>query len=177
MPLWILLTVVLLGVSAGLLAAAVALVVSGARGARRRREWEAGTALTDAVVVEVRTRRSWNERFTGIDAGPVYIPSKIGSGEPGAEMPTFAPVVRFTLPDGRTVESETLTSRRPAPAREGETLRVRYRLDAPDQVDFVGVGPGCWGPMKFAAAAVLAMIALAFFGLWFVLVVLTGFRG
>jgi hypothetical protein len=36
------------------------------------------------------------------------------------------PVVRFSLPDGRTFEVESQWGARPAPAREGETVQVLY---------------------------------------------------
>jgi hypothetical protein len=49
-------------------------------------------------------------------------------------MPSYFPVVVFRLPDGRVVESEVLGGARPAPARVGDTVEVRYDPADPRRV-------------------------------------------
>jgi hypothetical protein len=46
----------------------------------------------------------------------------------------FFPVVRFTLPDGRVVEAETMLGAKPAPTRVGRRVPVRYDPADPSRV-------------------------------------------
>ena len=50
------------------------------------------------------------------------------------QLPSYFPVVTFDLPDGGVVESEVLYGARPAPARVGETVEVRYDPEDPRRV-------------------------------------------
>jgi hypothetical protein len=50
------------------------------------------------------------------------------------QMPSYFPVVAFDLPDGRRVESEVMIGARPAPARVGASVEVRYDPADPRRV-------------------------------------------
>ena len=47
----------------------------------------------------------------------------------------WTPVVRFTLPDGRTIEGEADTGAHPPPAQQGEPVTVVYDADDPNRFD------------------------------------------
>src|SRR3954447_13614491 len=85
-----------------LAAVGVALVVAGVRSQRETTRFTAAARRTTGVVTGLR-------RHSGGDA-----------------RPSVFPVVRFSLPDRRTVEAESRYGAQPPPAREGETVSVLY---------------------------------------------------
>jgi len=107
------LTVALLG--AALVVFAVAgLTTRSARATRSAGDaFLRGACLAQARVVDMRER------------------SRARSSD---QLPTYFPVVAFDLPDGGVVESEVLFGARPAPARLGDTVEVRYDPDDPRRV-------------------------------------------
>ena len=52
-------------------------------------------------------------------------------GSAGDSSVLYFPVVRFTLPDGRQVETETMMGTSPPAAREGQQVTVLYDPDRP----------------------------------------------
>jgi hypothetical protein len=109
-------------VTGALLGAALVLLAASwlmLRNARReRRAGEAflrSAAATRAEVVDVHEK---------------YRPR----GGDSQDMPSYFPVVAFDLPDGRRVESEVMVGARPAPARVGATVEVRYDPADPRRV-------------------------------------------
>jgi len=108
-------------VTAALLGAALVLFALGGlfvRNARRGRSSGAAflrsAATTRAQVVDMREK---------------YRPRADSE-----QMPAYFPVVAFDLPDGRRVESEVMIGARPAPARIGATVEVRYDPADPRRV-------------------------------------------
>lgn len=83
----------------------------------------------------------------------------------------WVPVVRFSLPDGRVVESETLVGAMPAPAKVGDRVQVRYDPADPQRVN-LAAGPaqpgalGClWTALGVGGVLLGAMLLVA----WYVL--------
>jgi len=101
----------------GLLFLVIGLLVlgQGVVSTHQRRRFRARSVITQAHVLEL--RQSWLHNTDG--------PSTI----------VHTPVVRFALPDGRTVEAATMTGTKPAPARVGDVVDVRYDPDRPTLVD------------------------------------------
>jgi hypothetical protein len=86
-----------------------------------RRDQRAGEAfLRSAVATQAQV----------VDLHERYRPR----GGDSQQMPSYFPVVAFALPDGRPVESEVMVGARPAPARIGATVEVRYDPADPRRV-------------------------------------------
>lgn len=83
----------------------------------------------------------------------------------------WLPVVRFTLPDGRVVEAETLTGSMPAPARVGERVEVHYDPADPQRVNLArGLAqPGNLGCLTTALGAGLVGTGLLVLAGWLLL--------
>lgn len=88
----------------------------------------------------------------------------------------WLPVVRFTLPDGRVVEAETLTGSMPAPARVGERVEVRYDPADPQRVNLArGLAqPGNLGCLMTALGVGLVGVGLVLMAGWFLLTQVLG---
>jgi hypothetical protein len=78
---------------------------------------------------------------------------------------TYAPVVRFPLPDGRVVDAEVYeeSSRAPAP---GAQVAIRYDADDPTRCRLDGGGFGRWGTHVSSLVFSVFMIAVAGSILW-----------
>jgi hypothetical protein len=139
--------------SVGLLGAAAVFVLLGAVVLRRAR---AGRAAGDAFLAG--SRGTW--------ARVVDLHEKYPPRPDASSMPTYFPVVSFVLPDGREVEGEVMIGGRPAPARVGSTVEVRYDPDDPHRVVLahgmatVG-GLGCFATGLAVALWIVAAVALA----------------
>lgn len=80
------------------------------------------------------------------------------------------PVLRFELPDGRTIEAEAQTGTNPAPAEEGQPVVVLYEADDPTIVRLAGLqGSGQLGAGIMIAAGAGAIVIGTFVGLLFAL--------
>ena len=106
-PLFTLVPVVFIGVG-------VLMTLLGLRGRRTAKEFRARAARATGLVTEVHSRYEV-DRTAGVDTGNAV---------------RHCPVVRFTLPDGREVETET-PGAHPSPAKQGEQVPVLYDPDLP----------------------------------------------
>lgn len=88
----------------------------------------------------------------------------------------WLPVVRFTLPDGRVVEAETMTGSMPAPAQVGERVEVRYDPEDPRRVNLArGLSqPGNLGCMTTVLAGGLVGVGLLVIAVWCLLTQVIG---
>ncbi len=88
----------------------------------------------------------------------------------------WVPVVRFSLPNGRVVEAETLIGSMPAPATVGERVQVRYDPADPERVNLAAgpAQPGALGALWTALAVGLIGIGLLVLLAWFVLTTVIG---
>ncbi len=133
------------------IAAGMYFLVWGRRQRRAAARFDAHALLAVAEVTDLRLRRqSYNREH---DDG------------------FWVPVVRFSLPDGRVVESETLVGSMPAPARVGDRVQVRYDAADPQRVN-LAAGPaqpgalGClWTALGVGGVLLGAMLLVA----WYVL--------
>jgi Protein of unknown function (DUF3592) len=87
-------------------------------------------------------------------------------------MPSYFPVVVFTLPDGRVVESEVMVGARPAPARVGDRVEVRYDPVDPRRVTLArGLASlGAAGCFATGLAVALWLVGGFLAALWVLLV-------
>src|SRR4051794_18489947 len=60
---------------------------------------------------------------------------RIGGGEARDDL---FPIVRFELPDGRTVEAQSRYGSRPAPAEEGDSVTILYDPADPSRIELPG---------------------------------------
>lgn len=129
-------------------------VFLGARGRRQRSEASAFTASARTATAEVTDLRLRHQRYNRQHDDGFWLP-----------------VVRFSLPDGRVVEAETLTGSMPAPARVGEQVEVRYDPDDPRRVNLArGLAqPGNLGCLTLALATGLVGVGLVLLAGWFLL--------
>jgi hypothetical protein len=79
-------------------------------------------------------RRLRDDRATVPATGTVVGLRRRG-GDPG---PSWFPVVRFQLPDGRTVEAESTWGSRPARVREGDSIELLYDPADPTTIRLPG---------------------------------------
>jgi len=88
-----------------------------------------------AVLVAARRRsRAW-KRFLGSSQVTQAQVLDLRVHHPRHDVdPIFVPVVRFPLLDGRMVEAETMSGSRPAPARRGDVVMVRFDPEDPSRV-------------------------------------------
>ena len=144
--------------AAGLVAVAAGLFF-GRRGLRQRSEAADFTATAATATAEVTDLRVRYQRYNREHDDGVWVP-----------------VVRFTLPDGRVVEGETMTGSMPAPARPGDRVEVRYDPGDPLRVNLArGLAqPGNLGCMTIALAAGLVGVGLLVIGGWFLLTQVIG---
>jgi Protein of unknown function (DUF3592) len=95
-------------------------------------------ALGWLFVRNARRDRTSGEAFlrsaTATQAQVVDMREKYRPRADSQQMPSYFPVVAFDLPDGRRVESEVMIGARPAPARIGATVEVRYDPADPRRV-------------------------------------------
>lgn len=96
------------------IAAGLLFAYLGVRGRRGAKAFRARAARVTGLVTEIRDR--WEDTTTG-------------TMDHGTSLRRY-PVVRFALPDGREVETET-PGANPAPAKEGAQVTVLYDPDAP----------------------------------------------
>lgn len=138
---------------AGLVAVGAGLVF-GVRGGRQRSDASAFTASARTATAEVTDLRLRHQRYNREHDDGFWLP-----------------VVRFTLPDGRVVEAETLTGSMPAPARVGEQVEVRYDPEDPRRVNLAhGLAqPGNLGCLTTALAVGLVGVGLVILAGWFLL--------
>lgn len=101
----------------------------------RIRAWLAHAECAPGVIVDLNTHR--------------------GSGNDV----TYAPVVAFELPDGRTVRFTSRTRSYPAPYRHGEAVMVLYHAVAPENAAIEGFRSLWLGP------TICGVIGLVFLGL------------
>jgi len=93
----------------------VAVVVAGVRSLRATSRFQARALQAPGVVTDVRWQRTTRDsRSVGF------------------------PVVRFNLPDGRTVEAMSAHGSRPAPAQTGQPVTVLYDPADPTEVRLPG---------------------------------------
>lgn len=85
--------------------------------ARRADEFRARALVATAVVLEL--RESWLRHHERPD-------TKV-----------FRPVVRFALPDGRSVDTATMSARNPPPAQVGQVVEIQYDPADPTRADLV----------------------------------------
>lgn len=88
----------------------------------------------------------------------------------------WLPVVRFTLPDGRVVEAESMTGSMPAPAQVGDRVEVRYDPEDPRRVNLASglAQPGNLGCLTAVLAAGLVGVGLLVIAGWFLLTQVIG---
>lgn len=131
----------------------------GSRGLRQRSEAAKFTATAATATAEVTDLRLRHQRYNREHDDGFWLP-----------------VVRFTLPDGRVVEAETMTGAMPAPARVGERVEVRYDPDDPRRVNLArGLAqPGNLGCLTIALAVGLVGVGLLVIGGWFLLTQVIG---
>jgi hypothetical protein len=140
-------------------AAGVYFLTWGARGRRTAAAFQRTAVGTTAEVTDLRLRHQSHNREH--DDG------------------YWVPVVRFALPDGRIVETETRVGSMPAPARVGETVEVRYDPDDPRRVDLRHGAArsgslGClWSGLGAGALLLAAVLLVA----WFLLARVLGVPG
>lgn len=144
--------------AAGLVAVAAGLYL-GVRGRRQRAAASAFTATARTASAEVTDLRLRHQRYNREHDDGFWLP-----------------VVRFTLPDGRVVEAETLTGSMPAPARVGDRVEVRYDPDDPRRVNLARgfAQPGALGCLTTALAAGLVGVGLLVVAGWFLLTQVVG---
>ncbi len=144
--------------AAGLVAVAAGLYF-GVHGRRQRAAASAFASSAEATTAEVTDLRLRHQRYN----------RKHDDG-------FWLPVVRFTLPDGRVVEAETMTGSMPAPAKVGERVEVRYDPGDPRRVNLArGLAqPGNLGCMTTALAVGLVGVGLLVIGVWFLLTQVIG---
>ena len=104
-------------VPVGFIALGLLFAFLGLRGRRQAKAFRARAARANGLVTEVRTRF--------VDTG--------GRGDTGHNL-MYYPVVRFTLPDGRVVDTET-PGAAPSPAKQGAQVTVLY--DPADPINAV----------------------------------------
>lgn len=146
---------------AGLVAVAAGLLF-GMRGRRQRAEAAAFAATAQSATAEVTDLRLRHQRYHRQHNDGFWLP-----------------VVRFTLPDGRVVEAETMTGSAPAPARVGERVEVRYDPDDPRRVNLARgfAQPGNLGCLTIALGVSLVGVGLLVVAGWFVLTQVIGVPG
>jgi hypothetical protein len=94
--------------------AGIAILIASVRGLIGANRFERRAQRTSALVTELRWRAHSN---------------RAGSSGPNSRV--AHPVLRFVLPDGRTVEVESGAGTNPPSAREGDTVTVLYDPDDP----------------------------------------------
>lgn len=144
--------------AAGFVAVAAGLYF-GAHGRRQRAmasAFDSSAALATAEVTDLRLR---HQRYNRQHDDGFWLP-----------------VVRFTLPDGRVVEAETMTGSMPAPAQVGERVEVRYDPEDPRRVNLArGLAqPGNLGCMTTVLAGGLVGVGLLVIAVWFLLTQVIG---
>jgi hypothetical protein len=141
------------------LVAIVAGLYFGLQGRRQRASGAAFTASAATATAEVTDLRLRHQRYN----------RKHDDG-------FWLPVVRFTLPDGRVVEAETMTGSMPAPAQVGDRVDVRYDPEDPRRVNLArGLAqPGNLGCLTTALAAGLVGVGLLVIAGWFLLTQVIG---
>jgi len=102
----------LLLVPAAFMGFGLMIATHGARSGKRTKAFKARAQSATGLVTEVRKR--WHSDSTGDMSSTMY----------------YYPVVRFDLPDGRQVETET-PGGNPSPAKQGAQVRILYDPDAP----------------------------------------------
>lgn len=129
-------------------------------GGRRTRSWRTFTrtaVITKGEVLDLRYRHS-SGRLDTDDHG------------------YYVPLVRFSLPDGRVVEAETMLGSQPAPAHHGEVVDVRYDPKEPTRVNLVqgrlaqGSTMGC---LQIGIGVVFTLVGLLAVAIAVLVVVLT----
>ena len=100
-------------VPVGFIAFGLLFTFIGVRGRRQAKAFRARAARANGVVTEVRTR--FEDTGPGVDTGNSL---------------RYYPVVRFSLPDGRVVDTET-PGAAPSPAKQGAQVTVLYDPGAP----------------------------------------------
>ena len=103
-------------VPAGFIVFGLLFVFLGIRGGRGAKAFRARAARASGLVTEVRDR--WDH-------------DTVGAGSDGMKLRRY-PVVRFSLPDGREVETET-PGANPAPAKAGAQVTVLYDPQSPTE--------------------------------------------
>jgi hypothetical protein len=126
-----------------------AMVAFSIRGRRARERWEASASSTQGEVTELR----WQSL-----------------GRPGDTTLLAFPIVRFSLPDGRTVETQSTFGTNPPAAKPGAQVTVLYDPADPTHaslpagttasvVSWVLIGLGALLVLVgFATAAFLAIV-------------------
>lgn len=138
----------------GLVLVGLVFTVAGMRGRRTAREFRTRAARAPGVVTEIRDR--WDHSAGGVDHH-----SNVRR----------CPVVRFTLPDGREVETET-PGANPAPAKKGASVTVLYDPESPTDAVLDSrwsdgtTGSGCITAFGIMFAALGAILGAAM--LWLV---------
>lgn len=146
-----------------LLVAGLVLLAAGGyfavRGSRQRRAAAGFTATARPATAQVTDLRLRYQRYNREHDDGFWVP-----------------VVRFSLPDGRVVEAETLTGSMPAPAQVGDKVEVAYDPADPRRVNLArGVAqPGNLGCLWGALAGGLGLVGLLVLGAWFLLTVVIG---
>jgi len=133
--------------SAFFVLAGIAAIVVARRRSRAWKRFVGASQVTQAQVLDLRTRHSRH------DQGPIFVP-----------------VVRFPFLDGRMVETETMSGSRPAPARRGDVVMVRFDPADPTRVS---LADGLATPA--AGGCVLAGLGVGFVVLGLLLGLLSAF--
>jgi len=128
-------------------------IVRGRQGRQAGQVFKVTARTARAEVTELRLKYGYSGNVDG------------GSG-------AFFPVVRFTLPDGRVVEAETMTGAHPAPARVGKTVQVRYDPDNPHRVSLAkGMAqPGNVGTFQVGMGCAIIAVGALVLGFWALIV-------
>lgn len=132
-------------------------VSQGRKRMRRYAEFKANSAQTTAVVTDLRFRRT---RRGVDDEREAY----------------WVPVVRFELPDGRTMEAESMVGSTPTPFDAGDEVPVSYDPADPSRVSVTeGLAqPSTLGGLHVALGIFMALFGVGFVGLWFLVKVVFG---
>jgi hypothetical protein len=92
----------------------IGVVIASVRGLARAHRFERTAQRTNALVTDLRWKQT-------------------GGGSSSSSSRVAYPVLRFELPDGRSVEAESTFGSNPPPARDGDTVTVLY--DPADPTD------------------------------------------
>jgi len=105
-----------------------------------------------AVAGGIHGLRSVSRFESGMLRAVGVVTGLVESRDAGRRL-TWAPYVRFSLPDGRTVEAESRTSSRPPAAREGDRVTVLYDPADPERFDL----PASLTARRFIAIVLIVM--------------------
>jgi hypothetical protein len=118
----------------------VAMMGFATRAKRARARWEAGASRASGEVTDLR----WQS-----------------VGHAGDRSPLAFPVLRFSLPDGRTVETQSTWGTSPPPAKPGAQVTVLYDPEDPTRAS-VPAG----GAASFVSWVIVALgLLLLFIGI------------